>query len=235
MDVTIVGAGRLGTALAKALGQKGVGVTGPLRRGDSIRGDVVLLAVPDREIESAAKAVPGTAIVGHTAGALTLEVFGDRESFSMHPLMTAGKGEADFTGASAAIAGTSDRARDIARAIATALGMHPIEIPDEERIAYHAAASIAANYLVALETMAERVGERAGLQRHHLLPLARAALENWASLGGLALTGPISRGDDDVVARHRAEIAAHAPEYLPLWDALALATNRIAREEATGM
>jgi predicted short-subunit dehydrogenase-like oxidoreductase (DUF2520 family) len=232
MEVTIVGAGRLGTALAKALKVHGVAVTGPLRRGDAIRGDIVLLAVPDREIAKVVKSLPPKCIAGHTAGAVTLEVFGKREAFSMHPLMTAGAGEADFTGASAAIAGTTERARKVARDIATRLGMHAIEVPDGERVAYHAAASIAANYLVTLETIAERVGERAGINRRHLLPLARAALENWGSLGAIALTGPIARGDADVVKQHRAEIKAHAPEFLAAWDAMAKATRKIATEES---
>ena len=231
MEVTIVGAGRLGNALAKALQAKGVGVTGPLRRGDAIQGDVVLLAVPDREIANVVKTLPAKCIAGHTAGAVTLEVFGKRESFSMHPLMTAGHGEAEFTGASAAIAGTTERARNVAREIATRLGMHVIEVPDAERVAYHAAASIAANYLVTLETIAERVGERAGINRRHLLPLARAALENWGSLGSMALTGPIARGDDEIVEQHRAEIKKHAPEFLKLWDEMAKATRKIAKEE----
>ena len=230
MDLTIVGAGRLGTALARALKERGVGVVGPLKRGEAVHGEIVLLAVPDREIANASANVPAYALVGHTAGAIALDVFGGREAFSVHPLMTAGTGKADFTGASAAVAGTTARARRIARDIATILEMHPIEVEDAERIAYHTAASIAANFLVTLETMAERVGQRAGLERHHLLPLARAALENWASLGSVALTGPIVRGDDEIVKRQREEIVQHAPEFLEAWDALVRATTRLARE-----
>jgi predicted short-subunit dehydrogenase-like oxidoreductase (DUF2520 family) len=221
MNITIVGAGRLGTALARALKEK---------EGDPMSGEIVLLAVPDREIVNAAKNVPVDALVGHTAGAITLDVFGGREAFSMHPLMTAGTGKADFTGASAAVAGTTARARRVARDIATTLEMHPIEVEDAERIAYHTAASIAANFLVTLETMAEQVGKRAGLERHHLLPLARAALENWASLGSVALTGPIVRGDEEIVRRQREEIATHAPQFLEAWDALVKTTTQIARE-----
>jgi predicted short-subunit dehydrogenase-like oxidoreductase (DUF2520 family) len=232
MDVTIVGAGRLGSALAKALKAKGIHVSGPLQRGDTIAGKIVLLAVPDREIVNVAKLVPKESIIGHTAGAVTLDPLGKRESFSMHPLMTAATGAVDFAGATAAIAGTSERARKVARGLATALGMHPIEVSDEERIAYHAAASIAANFLVTLETMAERVGERAGVNRTHLLPLARAALENWASLGPMALTGPIARGDDAIVKQHRAEIKKHAPEFFALWEAMAKATAQVVKEAA---
>jgi predicted short-subunit dehydrogenase-like oxidoreductase (DUF2520 family) len=233
MDITLVGAGRLGTALARALKEKGAGVIGPLRREDPISGEIVLLAVPDREIANAAKNVPPNALVGHTAGAIALDVFGGREAFSMHPLMTAGTGKADFTGASAAVAGTTARARRVARDIATTLEMHPIEVEDAERIAYHTAASIAANFLVTLETMAERVGKRSGLERHHLLPLARAALENWASLGSVALTGPIVRGDELTVTRQRDAIARRAPEFLPLWDCLTSATRQLAADTAS--
>src|ERR1043165_243217 len=134
MDVTIVGAGRLGTALAKALKSKGVTVTGPLKRGDAIVGKTVLLVVPDREIVNVTKLVPQASMIGHTAGAVTLDVFGKRESFSMHPLMPGGDGTADFNGASAAIAGTTDRAKKVARTLATTLGLHPIQWSDEERV-----------------------------------------------------------------------------------------------------
>ena len=55
----------------------------------------------------------------------------------------------------------------------------------------------------------------------------RATVENWARLGPeRALTGPIARGDEDTVARHRAAITGRAPELLPLYDALADATRR---------
>jgi hypothetical protein len=44
------------------------------------------------------------------------------------------------------------------------------------------------------------------------VPLVRAAVDNWARLGaGDALTGPIARGDETTVERHREAIAARAP------------------------
>ena len=55
----LVGAGRLGTALAPALREAGLVVAGPLRRGEAIPPgtEAVLLCVPDRELAAAAKAV----------------------------------------------------------------------------------------------------------------------------------------------------------------------------------
>ena len=229
-SLTIVGGGRLGTALADALTKAGVSVVGPVRRNEPIRGDVVLFAVADRDIASAAATAPAGAIVGHTAGALTLDVLGPHERFSFHPLVTASDGRALFAGASAAVAGSTPRALEIARTLAERLSMEPLEIPDGRRAAYHAAASIAANFLVTLESMAARVGSAADLDRRHLLPLARAALENWGAIGSAALTGPIARGDRETVGRHRAAVAAAAPELLPAWDAMAAATAAIARK-----
>lgn len=227
--LTIVGGGRMGTALAVALGHAGVEVTGPLRRGEPVRGDIVLLAVPDREIGNALATVPPEALVGHTAGAMTLDVFGGRPAFSIHPLMTATDSTASFAGATAAIAGNTPAAMRVARDIADALELHAIEVRDEDRASYHAAASIAANFLVTLETMAAAVGAKAGLDRGHLLPLARAALENWGRLGPAALTGPIARGDSDTVDRHRAAVRSAVPEFAEAWEAMASATATIAR------
>ena len=60
-------------------------------------------------------------------------------------------------GAGAAIDGTSERAVDIARALAERLGLRATRVEPEDRVAYHAAAAIAANFLVALEACAERL------------------------------------------------------------------------------
>ena len=88
-----------------------------------------------------------------------------------------------FAGAGAAIAGDSPRALALAGELAHALGMHPVEIAERDRPAYHAAASIASNFLVTLEAAAERIGADVGIEREMLVPLVRATVENWASLG----------------------------------------------------
>ena len=229
-----MGPGRLGRALAGAFAAAGYRVTGPLGRGAAPRDvAVVLLCVPDHEIAAAAAAVPRGPLVGHCSGATGLDVLAPHEAFSLHPLMTVTEGGASFAGAGAAVAGTSERALATARSLAEAIGMRPIEVAEADRAAYHAAASIASNFLVTLETAAERVGATAGLQRDLLVPLVRATVENWARLGAeRALTGPVARGDEATVARQRAEIAARAPELLSLFDALVAATRELAGRAA---
>jgi predicted short-subunit dehydrogenase-like oxidoreductase (DUF2520 family) len=231
-SIAIVGPGRLGTALAAALRAAGLDVRGPLGRGES-PGDatIVLLCVPDAEIPAAAAAIEKGPLVGHCSGATGLEALGDHEAFGLHPLMTvaAGAEPGVLTGAGAAVAGSTPRALATAMALARAAGMTPTTVADVDRPAYHAAASIASNFLVVLENAAERLADTAQVDRELLVPLARAAVENWASRGAVnALTGPIARGDEATVARQREAVAERAPDLLPLFDALADATRQLA-------
>ena len=233
--VGIVGPGRVGNSLAAGLRRAGYAVEGPLGRGEVPAAEVVLLCVPDGEIESAARAVHGSAsLVGHTSGATPLTALGDGESFGLHPLQTIAAPDADVRGAGAAIAGSSQRALDAARELALALGMDPFEIDDAQRAAYHAAASIASNYLLTLEDAAEAVAAGAGIgpedARRLLGPLVRQTVENWIARGAAdALTGPVARGDDSTVARQRAAVP---PELLPLFDELTERTRALARVPA---
>lgn len=226
----IVGAGRLGTALAGALRAAGVAVTGPHGRGYPGSGDrVVLLCVPDDAITAAAARIEPGPLLGHCSGASGLDVLGQRPGFSLHPLMTVTPAGADFRGVVAAVDGSSPAALAVAESLAAAAGLRPVRVAAQDRVAYHAAASIAANYLVTVEAAAAELLATAGLDRAALLPLARAALENWGRLGPAALTGPVARGDAGTVARHRAAVVERVPELAGLLDALVAATQRLAR------
>jgi predicted short-subunit dehydrogenase-like oxidoreductase (DUF2520 family) len=231
-SIAIVGAGRLGTALAAALRAAGRDVLGPLGRGaDGGGASAVLLCVPDGEIASAAAAIEPGPLVGHCSGATGLEPLAPHEALSLHPLMTvpAGAGPGVLAGAGCAVDGTTPRALAAAEALAGILGMHATRVVGEDRAAYHAAASIASNFLVTLEGAAERLAATAGVERALLAPLVRAAVENWAARGAEdALTGPIARGDEDTVARQRDAVAERTPDLLPLFDAMVDATRAVA-------
>lgn len=135
---------------------------------------------------------------------------------------------AQFADASAAVAGSTPRALNAAHVLADELRMHAFEIADADRAAYHAAASIASNFLVTVEDAAEVMLRTTGADRSILVPLVRASIENWASMGSRSLTGPISRGDEATVARHRAAVIERAPELTALFDALCERTRVIA-------
>jgi predicted short-subunit dehydrogenase-like oxidoreductase (DUF2520 family) len=232
-SLTIIGAGRIGRALANALREQGITVHGPHGRGaKGEESDVVLLCVPDGAIADAAAQVVGGRLVGHCSGATTLAPLAPHEAFSMHPLMTVVDDRARFTGAGCAIAGATRRATETATELATLLGMRPVTVRDEDRALYHAAASIASNHLVTIEGLAEALFARAGVPRDLFVPLVRASVESWADHGAArALTGPIARKDEETVRRHRSAMAAHAADALGLWDALTERTRVLA---ATG-
>lgn len=234
----IVGPGRLGTALGSAMRAAGLHVAGPFGRGaggaDGGDSDVVLLCVPDSEIAAAASAVKPGKLVGHTSGATSLAPLQPHESFSLHPLLSVARSGTQFTGAGCAVSGSTERARDMAIALGTSIGMRPFAVAESDRPLYHAAASMAANYLVTIEAAAEHLAAIAGVERQHLVPLVRSAVEQWAEVGARdALTGPVARGDDATVARQREAVSARAAELLPLWDTLTDATRALARSRTT--
>jgi predicted short-subunit dehydrogenase-like oxidoreductase (DUF2520 family) len=232
--LAIVGHGRLGTALARALADSGVEVIGPLGRGaDAAGADAVLLCVPDAEIAGAAALITPGLLVGHCSGASTLDVLASKEAFSLHPLMTVTQAGADFNGAGAAVAGTTPHALMFATELATQLGMRPVQVAERDRALYHAAASVASNFLIAVEAAAEQLMLAAGIERALLVPLVRATVENWATVGAeRALTGPVARGDEQTVEAQRAAVGERRPELLELFDALVKATRELARPEA---
>jgi predicted short-subunit dehydrogenase-like oxidoreductase (DUF2520 family) len=226
--LAIVGRGRIGSALARAFTDAGLEVEGPLGRGERPSADIVLLCVPDAEIANAAAGVD-TRFVGHVSGATPL---GDLD-FALHPLQTVTGRDTDFAGCGCAIAGSTPEAVELARGLALAARMEPFVIDDSARAAYHAAASIASNFVVTLEWMAERAAATAGIEpadaRRMLAPLVRQTVENWAELGPqAALTGPVARGDRATVKRQRDAIADAAPDLLTAFDALVDATSALA-------
>lgn len=233
--IAIVGAGRLGGVLARALHAAGVEIVGPLRRGETIPPvDLAILCVPDAAIPAAAESARGSAArVAHVSGATGL---GDVD-LSIHPLQTFTGTESPtvFCGVGAAIDGlgaaidgrtADDRAR--AAWLATTLGLVPFRVDDAHRASYHAAASFASNFVLTVLDAAEELAATAGVDRAHLAPLVRQTVDNWTVSGAAAaLTGPIARGDEETVARQRAASAHLAP----LFDALAASTRAIARTE----
>ena len=242
----IVGAGRAGAAIAAAARSAGLDVA-VAGRDDATtlaaEADIALLCVPDSAIAEAAaalaKADPVPTMVGHVSGAggldlLDVAVAAGAAAFALHPLQTMPDAETDLRGAPAAIAGADPDALATARELAEVLGMEPFELSDDARAAYHAAAVMSSNFLVALEESAAALLQRAGVEsaRETLAPLVLRSAANWADHGAAALTGPIARGDEATVARHLDALRELAPELLELYEAHAARTRAIAEENS---
>ncbi|MGH9087696.1 MAG: DUF2520 domain-containing protein, partial [Acidimicrobiales bacterium] len=162
--VRIIGPGRAGSSLAAALAAARWEVAGLLGRGEhlgtaAVGVDVLVLAVPDDRVSEVARAVrpsPRCAVL-HLSGSLGLDVLaGHHRRGSLHPLVplpNPATGARRLAGGAAfAVAGDA-----LAGTMARALGGTVLEVADDRRPAYHAAATIAANHVVALMGQVERV------------------------------------------------------------------------------
>jgi predicted short-subunit dehydrogenase-like oxidoreductase (DUF2520 family) len=214
--IRIVGAGRVGSAIAARLGERGVA----LREEGA---GLVVLCVPDGAIADVAASIEPGPWVAHVSGATPLSALDPhRRRFGLHPLQTFTRmrGAEQLDGAHAAVTAETGEARALAFELAEALGLRPFELADEDRALYHAGAAIASNYLVTLRRVAGRLVEDAGGPPEALDPLMRRTIEN-----GFELTGPIARGDWATVDAHVRAIRSRRPEYERLYRALAEATT----------
>ena len=212
--VRIIGAGRAGTSLARALKTVGHDVEGPLTRGAAFSSaadgvDALIIATADSAIaEVVGQVTPNAScVVMHLSGSLGLDVLGAHPRVgALHPLVPLPTVEIGtqrlLSGGTFAVAGDP-----LATELVRSLGGVPVVVADEDRATYHAAACVAANHVVALLGQVERIAAEAGLSVDAFLDLTRAAVEDVARLGPeRALTGPASRGDWKTLERHLAAL-----------------------------
>lgn len=211
----IIGGGRAGGALALALDAlDGWRVDDVLGRDDDLAAagdgvDLLVISTPDSSIaDVAAMVAPGDAAVGHMAGSLGLDVLAPHpRRVGLHPLVPlpdAEVGARRLLGAWWAVAGDP-----LGVAMVEALGGRWFAVADDQRAAYHGAACIASNHLVALLGQVERLAGGAGVPLDAYLDLVRATIDNVGQLGpSAAITGPAIRGDDATLDRHRSALAA---------------------------
>lgn len=226
----VIGPGRAGLSLSRALAGAGWHARPPLGRADDVRAaardvDLLVVATPDAAIAPVAAAVEPdeSAVVAHLAGSLGLDVLAPHpRPAGLHPLRSIPTAETDLRGAWFAVAGDA-LVTDVVAALAGSF----VRVADADRPLYHAAASIASNHLVALLGQAERVAAAAGVPLAAYLDLVRATVDNVERLGpSAALTGPVARSDWATVDRHR---AALPPEERAAYDAMVDAARRLLR------
>ncbi|MHC4473194.1 MAG: Rossmann-like and DUF2520 domain-containing protein [Planctomycetota bacterium] len=215
----------------------------------AVDADLLVLAVPDRAIGAAAMEIAraGTVKRGslalHLSGALSSDVLAPlREAGasagSLHPLQT-------FADSASAVARLSSSwlffegdEPERVRAVAEDLGGRPVPMDPSGKVLYHAGAAAACNLAVAMVDAGVRLFSAAGIGRQEalqaLLPLLEGTVENLEKVGlPGALTGPVARGDVEVVRRHLAEIGERAPDLLIPYAAASLHAVRVGLEKGT--
>jgi predicted short-subunit dehydrogenase-like oxidoreductase (DUF2520 family) len=115
----------------------------------------------------------------------------------------------------------------MATSIAKSLGGIPVAIASRDKAVYHAAAVLAAGSMYATIEAGLQLLMRAGFTRKRagqtLFPLMRQIFDNIDRIGPRAAwTGPLSRGDYDIVARHARALRTGVPEIRTAYAALAM-------------
>jgi predicted short-subunit dehydrogenase-like oxidoreductase (DUF2520 family) len=113
--------------------------------------------------------------------------------------------------------------------MASVLGGQWIKLEAGDKVAYHAAAVFACNYLVTLVKMATDLWQTFSIPGEQatraLLPLIRGTLHNIETIGiPQCLTGPVARGDTGTVNKHLKTLREKAPSLLFAYKELGLQT-----------
>jgi predicted short-subunit dehydrogenase-like oxidoreductase (DUF2520 family) len=263
--VSIVGAGRVGGAIAIALGKAGYTITAAWSRSRAGRqrahrlldvpvlepaevaaaGDVVFLSVPDDAISDMCSEIrPGVRkghLIVHTSGGSSIELLAPLRDEGarigcLHPLQTipdAERGVEALRGAPVAVTSNNTERLALTR-LARAWGGRPFVLGDEAKRVYHAAAVFASNYIVSSVWAAANLLQSVGIRNaaEVLGPLVRASTDNVLARGGAkAITGPVARGDAELVKRHVAALREADPTDGAITDAyraLAMLTAALA-------
>lgn len=201
--------------------------------------NAVLIAVPDKAMGSVARSLAQNPhlrfdrlVAFHTSGVMTSDLLRPLRKrgstvFSLHPIQSFPKDISPrqqargMNGVWYGFEGTL-RSESTARLLVGYLGGKMVRIPKERKILYHLACVFASNYAVVLIGVLERLAGRLGWR--DLRPLSRLFLSsagNAMSQGAAkALTGPIRRGNPEVLRMHIMALRRLAPDLGRLYRAL---------------
>jgi predicted short-subunit dehydrogenase-like oxidoreductase (DUF2520 family) len=205
--------------------------------------DLVFLTVPDDALVATAhslQASPEQSIV-HCSGASDVDVL---EGLSTQGALTGGfhplylfAGLEDDAQRLAGCSITIEAAQPLAstlREAAKALRCKAISIPAGQRTLYHAGANLAASSLLCVLDEAVGIWQQIGIAEADALealwPLVMGTLAS-ARQKGLpgALSGPVSRGDDRIVARHLEALDSLGSDHAAFYAALTQRAVALAR------
>ena len=239
-------------ALARQCGGAAVKIDGL----DSSDSDLLLVTVSDAAIPAIAERLsrrPQAPVVLHAAGGFDagiLSPLGEAgcRTGTLHPLRAFAAPSRDADGAHGLVFTIDGDPEAVALAgrLTRAIGARPVEIDPSARALYHLAASLCAGGVVTLLGVADQLRETLGLPAevaegyvalaHQALDGASAAdrsavnasaVDGAAAQGpATALTGPVARGDADLVRHQLDELERTAPDLLDVVRAVGLETLR---------
>jgi len=214
--------------------------------------DMILFGTPDDRLPDIARdlaRVLGTRCKGkvvlHTSATLDRSALAPlarlgASTGSLHPMQAfGGKVVPSLKGVIFGVEG-DPKARRLAQSIAKSLGGIPVVIETSDKPAYHAAAVMAGGSIYPVLEAGLQLLISIGFTRERasqtLLPLLRQILDNIERIGPRAAwTGPLSRGDYAVVAKHMDALRRYPPEFRKSYAALAQLAARVLSKDPTAM
>lgn len=207
--------------------------------GSVFESDVILLGTPDDVMRTAVRSLAEIGgskckgkVVLHTSATLDRTALAPiarlgAATGSVHPMQAfGGRVIPRLSGVVFAIEGDR-KARRVAQSIARSLGGITVTIDSSDKAIYHAAAVLAGGSAYPLIESGVQMLMRIGFTRRSatqtLLPLIHQILDNIERIGPRAAwTGPLSRGDYGIVARHEKALRGYPREVRESYAALAL-------------
>ncbi len=208
--------------------------------------ETVILSVPDDSIKNVVTELSPLDLdkkfIFHCSGILSSRILqplrkSGAVTASLHPVQSFPKKSRDsalFKHIYFGIEG-DDEALQLAKIMVTKLGGRSFILEPDDKPLYHAACTIASNYLTVLMGLSESLLGKAGISKklriEILLPLVKGTLENIEqnSVSG-SLTGPVSRGDLETLTSHLKCLETH-PSLHRIYKDLAAQALEIARKE----
>lgn len=208
--------------------------------------DVVLLTVNDGAIADVATKLsylmafhPGQVVV-HFSGSLPAGILAPVRNcgafaVSIHPLQSCAGIEVAINNLPRSVFSIEgdNEAFSVAEKLISDLEGKHFYINGKDKMLYHAAAVFISNYAVTLADISRRMLERLNVPTdigmEGMLTLLKGTVANIDAFGAPgALTGPIARGDSEVVRQHLQQIALNMPELTQVYTEMAKHTVEVA-------
>lgn len=207
--------------------------------------DIFLLATTDDHLPNiiakltASTIIRNNPIIFHCSGALSSALLSPLQAqgahiASLHPVKSFSRPEDDihnFVGTTCTVEGDL-KACKILKEIFTQLGANMLQIQATKKLSYHIALVLSSNYLVSLIDTSLRLLEEAGIDKQQgtalLQPLVMGSWQQLVKWGCQeALTGPIARGDSELVATQLALLQEFDMEIADAYQALGKLTLKL--------
>ena len=237
LTVSLIGAGKVTSHLARTCLGLGVSITGvwslsgnsaqqlcqylnlsQIHSLSDVAGDVIFLAVPDDHIESTANALPeGKYTVVHCSGNSPLDVLNKHSSrgviypFQTFPKLEKSTDKSNWTkNTPLLIEAATPAAKQVIDQLANTLSKNVQDMSSQQRRALHIAGVFSNNFTTALMDVIYRVCNQEKIDPKLLDPIIKKTITDvLKSPPAQRLTGPASRCDHQTMKTHQAWLKEH--------------------------